>query len=127
MGKEELGERIRVARKSRNITQAQLAETLGVGSSTIGMWENGQREPDLDTIEALADVFNVPISYLVSGGDDMKAPGSVSKSDYAALEALHQNPRLRLLFDRQLKMSPGDIELMLKLSERMNKEMDGID
>ena len=127
MGKKELGERIRVARKSRNMTQAVLAEVVGVKLSTIGMWENGLREPNLDTIEALADIFNVPMNYLINGEDIKRAPEDVTKYDYARLEALHQNPRLGLLFDRQRLMSESDIEMMLALADRIVKERDGDD
>lgn len=57
--KDELGKLIRLYRQSRGITQAQLAEMLNCAPSTIAMYETGKREPDMDTIEALADVFNI--------------------------------------------------------------------
>ena len=64
MNKRELGIMIRTMRKSRDMTQAYLGKLLNVAPSTVGMWEAGKNEPDLETIEALADVFNVPISAL---------------------------------------------------------------
>lgn len=56
------GIRLCSLRKQDNMTQLQLADALGVKKSTIGMWENGKREPDFETLEAIADFFNVPIS-----------------------------------------------------------------
>jgi repressor LexA len=47
------------------MSQAELAEAVGCAASTIAMYETGKREPDMDTIEAIADVFNVRIRDLV--------------------------------------------------------------
>lgn len=118
----ELGERIKVGRISRNMTQSRLAALVGVAASTVGMWEQGRREPDLDTIEALADIYNVPVSYFIDKDDIVITDGSMTKKDNARLEALHQNPRLGLLFDRQRNMSESDIEMMIGLAERIMKE-----
>ena len=81
----ELGDRIKVGRMSRNMTQADLATLVGVAASTVGMWEQGRREPDLDTIEALADIFNVPTSYFVEKDDIALPDGSMTKRDKARL------------------------------------------
>ena len=48
-----------------NMTQAELAEALGVKRSTIGMYENSNREPDFEMIEKIADYFNVCIASLM--------------------------------------------------------------
>lgn len=60
-----VGDRIRVLRIKRGFTQAQLAEKTGLRRSAIGNYENGIREPDLDTIELLADFFDVSIADLM--------------------------------------------------------------
>lgn len=65
--KTELGKNIRSYRILRNYTQARLAEEIGVSASTIAMYETGQREPDMDMIEAIADILNVSIHDLVPG------------------------------------------------------------
>lgn len=49
----------------RNLTQAMLAESIQVSPSTIAMYETGKREPDMDTIEAIADILNVRIIDLI--------------------------------------------------------------
>lgn len=54
-----IGARLRYLRNQDNVTQQQLATALGVGKSTISMYESGQREPDFETLEKLADYFNV--------------------------------------------------------------------
>lgn len=54
-------------RKRDGLSQAELASKVGVSRSAISMYENGQREPDFETLEAFADYFNVPMSMLISG------------------------------------------------------------
>ena len=52
-------------RNNKGITQAELATALGVGKSTISLYEVGRREPDFESLEAIADYFNVPMADLV--------------------------------------------------------------
>lgn len=60
-----VGDVIRVLRKKRGYSQAQLADAMGLRRSAIGNYERGIREPDLDTIEAFADFFDVSVSDLM--------------------------------------------------------------
>lgn len=52
-------------RTSQSLTQDALAKKLKISRSTIGMYENGAREPDFETLELIADFFNVDIDYLL--------------------------------------------------------------
>ena len=52
-------------RTSSNLTQSAIAEKLGISRSTIGMYETGAREPDFETLEKIADFFNVDIDFLL--------------------------------------------------------------
>lgn len=58
-------EMLKLLRNERGITQEQLASMLKVSRSTIGMYETGSREPDFETSEAIADIFNVDMDYLM--------------------------------------------------------------
>ena len=80
--KKEIGTRIRTMRKSRGMTQEDLARAIGQSASSITMYETGRREPDFETLEALADVFNVPLASLVSEDDSSADPSAEQpKSD----------------------------------------------
>lgn len=61
-----IGLQIKTMRMSRRMTQADLAKAINQSQSSITMYETGRREPDFETLEALADVFNVPLTSLVS-------------------------------------------------------------
>lgn len=81
-----LGEIIRSLRATNGMTQKELADKLSISPSTIGMYEQGRREPDLDTISKIANVFNVTVGYLVgtekSGGIDF-SDFQVNNSEFA--------------------------------------------
>ena len=62
-----IGERIRVLRKKRGLKQRVLADRVASNKSTVSRWETGKRIPDVDMINALADVFGVSPKYLMFG------------------------------------------------------------
>ena len=57
-------ERLKQLRMESDLTQTELAEKLQMSKGTIGNYESGSREPNLDTLEAIADFFNVDLDYL---------------------------------------------------------------
>ena len=57
--------RLKKLRKDMCISQDDLAQKLGTASSTVGMWEQGRRMPDSDTLTLIADLFNVSTDYLL--------------------------------------------------------------
>ncbi|NLA58223.1 MAG: helix-turn-helix transcriptional regulator [Firmicutes bacterium] len=65
-----LGQRIRYLRQKANLTQAQLGKLLGCSSSTVSLYEGGQRSPDTDMLIRLADVFSVSVDYLLGRVSD---------------------------------------------------------
>lgn len=65
-----LGTRIASLRQGRGLSQAALAERLHISSSAVGMYEQGRREPSVDTLVALAQIFGVSLDYLLSGQPD---------------------------------------------------------
>ncbi len=67
--------RLKELRKQRNITQSELAKYLGVVKSTISLYENENRLPDIETINKLADYFNVTVDYLL--GRETLAAGNL--------------------------------------------------
>lgn len=64
-----LGERIRYMREAKKLTQKDLAERLGTTARTIGFYETGDRNPPIDTLNKLADFFDVSVDYLLGRTD----------------------------------------------------------
>lgn len=57
-------ERFRSLRNDRGWSQQQLADELGISKSSVNMYERGAREPGFETMEIIADLFNVDMDYL---------------------------------------------------------------
>ncbi len=89
-----LGEKIRKARK-RKMTQAELAEAIGVHEMTIRRWELGERSPNVGALQKIADALSIPLSEFT----DDNAPSQVSQ-----LEQLIQK-----LNEIQPSLPPKDI------------------
>ena len=65
-----LGTRIASLRQTYGLSQAELARRLHISASAIGMYEQGRREPSVDTLIALSREFGVSLDYLLSGRPD---------------------------------------------------------
>lgn len=61
---------LRVLRKKNGISMKQLGADLGMAESTVSLYENGKRNPDIQTMILIADYFNVSLDYLCGRGVD---------------------------------------------------------
>lgn len=57
--------KLKELREGRGLSQQALAQKIEVSQSTIGMWESKKREPNFETMEKIADFFNVTTDYLL--------------------------------------------------------------
>lgn len=67
------------------MSQYVFAKDFGIAQSTVGGWESGKREPNFETVQKLADYFNVSVDYLL-GRDE--APVSSPSSSGAWIPVL---------------------------------------
>ena len=61
------GATIRQLREKRNLTQAELAERIGVSSKTISKWETAKGLPDISLLQPLAQALNISVIELMNG------------------------------------------------------------
>lgn len=59
-----LGKRIQELRKSKRLTQEELAEMVGIGTPNISYFETGKFSPSVETLEKLANALGVEIYEL---------------------------------------------------------------
>lgn len=59
------GTRLHTLRKERKLRQEDMAKQLGIARTTYAMYEQGNREPDYNTLIKLATFFEVSIDYLL--------------------------------------------------------------
>lgn len=68
------GEKIKEARKQKNLTQKQLADLIGAAHNSISDWENNKNKPDPDTIELLCGALKITPNYLLASTEDDFSP-----------------------------------------------------
>lgn len=59
-------EKLKELRKKQGLTQQELADKLGLSRSAIAKYEIGEREPNFETAELIADFFNCNLDSLIS-------------------------------------------------------------
>lgn len=77
-----IGSKIASARKSANISQAQLAQRLFISPQAVGKWERGESSPDIITISRLAEILGVDLNYFSEN-----FPSAVVRSEALATNA----------------------------------------
>jgi len=68
MYKEHFCEKIKLAREEAGYTQQQVADITKISQNTISRIENGKREPDLENIGTLIDLYEVSADWIFGTG-----------------------------------------------------------
>lgn len=59
------GDKIKLLRRKRKLTQSQLANELNVTAQAVSKWEKGLSYPDIETIIKISELFGVTTDYLL--------------------------------------------------------------
>jgi len=68
---EKISRKIKALRKTRGMTQEQLAEKLGVQRATVSNYEIGRRSPHIKELERIASALGVSLEYFGVGGNEV--------------------------------------------------------
>ncbi|MEA5600431.1 MULTISPECIES: helix-turn-helix domain-containing protein [unclassified Nostoc] len=106
-----IASRIREARKMAGLSQAQVAQTLGLHRPSISEIEAGKRNASAEEITKLAEIFDVSVSWLLGEG--------ANKVD------VHDN-KLQLAARELQKLKPEDLDRLLTLLASMRTGRDNL-
>lgn len=104
-------------RKQRNLTQEQIAETLGISCQAISKWETDASYPDISLLPIIADYFGVSVDYLL-GHDTSRQKEEIEQTCnhvdtlFEKRNYIQAIPILR----EMLVKHPGNEKLMYKLA-----------
>ncbi|HDR7611428.1 TPA: helix-turn-helix transcriptional regulator [Bacillus mycoides] len=95
-----IGEKIKELRKNSKITQEQLGNAIGVSKMAVSYFEKGKKSPGRETLEKIADYFNVTTDYLLGRSEDPelneeenKTVTEEGKNIMAIIESLPEDER----------------------------------
>jgi len=84
-----LGEKIKKYRENQRMTQAEVAEALGIKSATVSKYESGTLEPNIESLKRLAELFEVSI-------DELLKEDKFDVSQINILEVLREQKNMKL-------------------------------
>ncbi|MEK4026334.1 MULTISPECIES: helix-turn-helix domain-containing protein [Sporosarcina] len=87
-----LGPRLKKLRTTKKLTQKQLAEKINVTNVSVSGYESGNRFPDTDTLQRLADYFEVTTDYLLGRSDNSHMTADEE------FQSFSNNPKLEHFF-----------------------------
>ena len=67
------GNRLKELRKNKGYTQQELAKLIGISASSIGMYEQGRREPENAVLSRICQVLDTTTDYLIGFSSDTPA------------------------------------------------------
>lgn len=76
-----IGEKIKIVRKDKNLSQRILAEKIGVTGQFISLIEKGGSAPSIDTLQKIADALNVPINDLLETSETFESDFDIESFD----------------------------------------------
>ena len=107
--------RLKELRNQKNMTQDELGKVLNVSGKTIGTWERDSRQPNIETINTLANYFNVSTDYLLGRKENSKTKNDDKQVD---LTGIGQKEDEEKIFSYEGKEIPKqDLELIRRILE----------
>lgn len=106
-------------RLREGLSQSELAEKLGLSTSTIGMYESGKREPNFEIEEKIADLFNTDLNTL--RGHENEPSYYINDDAKDLAQFLYDNPEYKVLFDATRNVKKEDIEFVKQMLDRFKQ------
>ena len=103
---QDIGTRIRAARRDRGLTQDDLADQVGVSRSAVAQWETGRTGQVTGNLSRIAGVLEVNVEFLMYG-EDKHAAKEVRQGDELALLRLYR------------ECEPEDRQMLLRTARRL--------
>lgn len=116
---ESLGSRIKYLREKSNISQIEFAKKIGVSNAVLSRYESGDRKPDYDTLNLIADYFDVSVDYLLGRTD---TPEPLNDKEEAEFQAFANNPELNTFYKELPQSDEEAVERLREIWEIIKKD-----
>ena len=105
---------LKTLRKQKKLTQAEIADRLGIARTTYAMYEQGKREPDFATLANMADFFEVSIDELL-GRQNIN--NRANTRDEEAFQKFLNDPNLQVFYKELPNSEEEEIEMLREFWE----------
>ena len=112
-----LGDNIRSFRIHSGLTQKELAKKLSISTSAVGMYEQNRRMPDLDTLQKLAQIFDISIDDLIGSDNDKLTFGEINGFNGGDEDAVTFTQKLTFQMDVN-SVTISDLSQAIGVSEK---------
>ena len=119
---------LKMLRNEKNMSQQELADALGISKSSINMYERGERQPNFETLELIADTFNVDMNYLLGKKSSTEVIPDVyyfNPETSKIAQEIYDNKELSLLFDAARDADPEDLQTVHSMLMALKRKEQG--
>lgn len=95
-------------RTQKGLTQAQLAERVGVSAQTVYRWEYDMRSPDVEQLKKLCTVLDVSPEYFLYGEEEKNAHASENKFNVDETDGAQEEEKIRSENEQRAVLSAAD-------------------
>ena len=122
-----LQQRIVLARKARKLSQANLAERLGVTRTACSHWETGRAKPSTKHIEKIAEILAVDGHWLISGKKRRGFESPLNRDNHASNSpttvVLESQVRYQQSFDKETLAIAGEYFALNKRQRKLVRDL----
>lgn len=126
-----IGNKIAIARKKINLSQAELAQQVSISAQAVGKWERGESLPDISTLDRLAEILGVDLNYfsesfpITTGTEDTEMTNTEALTKPLTALTTGENPdslnNKKLSWDiSKLNLVDSDFSGLNNLSEKLS-------
>lgn len=116
---------LRRLREDKGITQAELGKILSISPSTIGMYEQGRRSPDYDTLNKIADYFGVSTDKLLGRVPVQRGLlGNGFTNQPQDMQVIEETPKHRILVHASQGLSDDEMQVLIDMANVLRSKHD---
>lgn len=112
----------------RGLKAADVTRATGIKSPVFSEWKKGRSKPNAEKMLKIANFFDVPVEYLMTGEE--KEGGEkyyLNEETAKAAQEIFENKNLRALFDVQRDMQPEDLKALHNMALALKRKERGYD
>lgn len=106
----------------KGLKDSDVARGTGISKYVLSDWKRGKSVPKADKLQKIADFMGVSVEYLIKGETQMENNYFLDEEAALMAQRMHDDENIRILFDGVQKISKEDLQFVVDLVKRMDKE-----